>query len=73
VGTEEDPPGSLRFFAIKRWPRLLRGAGLRYVPPHALRHSYATQLLQAGTPVAYVKEQLGHSSIAITVSTSTAT
>jgi integrase len=60
-------PLDSRFFAIKRWPRLLRGAGLRYIPPHALRHSYATQLLQAGTPVAYVKEQLGHASIAITV------
>jgi integrase len=60
-------PLDVRYFTIKRWPRLLRAAGLRYVNPHVLRHSYATQLLQAGTPVAYVKDQLGHSSIAITV------
>jgi integrase len=64
---DQAQPLDNRFFTIKRWPRLLRAAGLRYVKPHALRHTYATQLLQAGTPVLYVKDQLGHASIAITV------
>lgn len=64
---DESGPLDSRFFAIARWPRLLPAAGLRYVSPHGLRHTYATQLLQAGTPIAYVKDQLRHASIAITV------
>ena len=34
---------------------------------HECRHTYASLLLQAGAPIHYVKEQLGHSSIATTV------
>jgi len=34
---------------------------------HDLRHSYASLLLQQGESPVYVKEQLGHSSIQITV------
>lgn len=34
---------------------------------HDLRHTYASLLLQAGEPIAYVKQQLGHSSIQVTV------
>lgn len=34
---------------------------------HDLRHSYASLLLQDGAPMIYVKEQLGHSSINVTV------
>jgi integrase len=63
----QDQPLDVRYFRIKRWPRLLRAAGLRGIRPHDLRHTYATHLLLDGTPVAYVKEQLGHSSIQITV------
>lgn len=54
----------LRF---KVWYRLLRVAGLRGVRLHDLRHTFASLLLQAGEPIAYVKEQLGHSSIQVTV------
>jgi integrase len=61
-----------------RWPisqrrvqeimkRVCRKAGLRIRNPHDLRHTYATTLLMAHQSPAYVKEQLGHSSIAITV------
>ena len=32
-----------------------------------IRHTYASLLLQAGAPLHYVKEQLGHSTIATTV------
>jgi hypothetical protein len=35
----------------------------------ALRHSYASHLIQAGASLAYVKEQMGHSSIQVTVDT----
>lgn len=34
---------------------------------HDLRHTYASHLVAAGTPLAYVKDQMGHSSIAVTV------
>jgi len=47
--------------------RPLKKAGLREIRPHDLRHTFASLLLsQKETPV-YVKEQLGHSSIQITV------
>jgi integrase len=34
---------------------------------HALRHTFARITLQHGTPIVWVKEQLGHSSITLTV------
>jgi integrase len=41
--------------------------GVRQVRFHDLRHTFASLLLQNGESPAYVKEQMGHSSIAITV------
>jgi integrase len=35
--------------------------------PHSPRHTYASLLLADGTSPAYVKEQLGHASISMTV------
>jgi integrase len=49
--------------------RTLGKAGLRRVRFHDLRHTYASLLLQQGESVVYVKDQLGHSSIQITVDT----
>src|SRR5262249_27728678 len=46
---------------------LLEKAGLRRVRPHALRHTFASLLLQNGESPVYVKEQMGHSSIQVTV------
>lgn len=51
------------------WLNVLRKAGLRQARLHDLRHTYASLLIQQGAPLAYVKEQLGHSSIKITVDT----
>ena len=51
------------------WKNLLRKAGLRQVRLHDLRHTFASLLIQNGAPLAYVKDQLGHSSIQITVDT----
>jgi integrase len=47
----------------------LKTAGLRRVNFHALRHTFASLLIQNGASLAYVKEQMGHSSIQVTVDT----
>ena len=49
--------------------RMLQKAGLRQIQIHDLRHTFASLLLQQGESVVYVKEQLGHASIQITVDT----
>ena len=46
---------------------LLKAPGLRKIRFHDLRHTFASLLLQQGESPVYVKEQMGHSSIAITV------
>lgn len=52
---------SLRYMVIK----VFRRVGLK-VSPHQLRHSFASQLLNAHAPIADVSELLGHSSMATT-------
>ena len=47
--------------------KLLGKAGLRRIRFHDLRHTFASLLLQQGESATYVKEQMGHSSIQITV------
>jgi len=47
--------------------KCLEKAGLRRIRFHDLRHTFATLLLQNGESLAYVKDQLGHSSIRMTV------
>jgi integrase len=56
-------------FRSRAWGSLLANAGLRRVRIHDLRHTYATLLIQNGESLAYVRDQLGHSSIQITVDT----
>ena len=46
---------------------LLKASGLRRVRFHDLRHTFASLLLQQGESPVYVKEQMGHSSIQVTV------
>ena len=65
--TDDSKPVNGAFIRFKVWYRLLRRAELRAVRLHDLRHTYASLLLQAGVPMIYVKEQLGHSSINVTV------
>ena len=46
---------------------LRRQAGIREMRLHDIRHTYASLLLSRGESPVYVKEQLGHSSIQMTV------
>jgi len=47
----------------------LEKAGLRRFRFHDLRHTFGSLLIQDGASLAYVKDQMGHSSIQITVDT----
>jgi integrase len=47
--------------------KLLEKTGLRRIRLHDLRHTFATRLLMNGESSTYVKEQMGHSSIQVTV------
>lgn len=49
------------------YKRLLRSAELRDYRFHDIRHTFASLLLSNGESPVYVKEQLGHSSIKMTV------
>lgn len=51
----------------KVFKRILQKAGLREIRIHDIRHSFASLLLSDGQSPVYVKEQLGHSSIQMTV------
>ncbi|WP_084423131.1 tyrosine-type recombinase/integrase [Cohnella thermotolerans] len=44
-------------------------AGLPILSPHALRHTHAVHLLEAGANIKYVSERLGHKSVKITADT----
>ena len=52
--------------------KALSKAELRRVPFHALRHSYASLMIEQGKDLNYIKGQLGHHSITITAWTPTA-
>jgi hypothetical protein len=56
-------PSNLR----KAFNRMLVEAGLRRVRFHDLRHTFGSLLLQQGESLTYVKDQMGHSSIQVTV------
>ena len=45
----------------------LAASGIRKIRLHDLRHTFGSQLIQNGASIVYVKEQMGHSSIQVTV------
>ncbi len=51
----------------RHFQKCLEQCGLRRIRFHDLRHTFASLLIQNGEPLAYIKEQLGHSSIKMTV------
>lgn len=50
----------------RRYRELVKQAGLRPLPFHALRHTWATTALAGGVPIQVVADALGHASITIT-------
>jgi len=48
---------------------LVKRAGVRRIRFHDLRHTFGSLLIRAGAPLTYVRDQMGHSSIQITVDT----
>jgi len=49
--------------------KALTAAKLRRVRFHDLRHTFASLLIEQGESLAYIRDQLGHSSIKVTVDT----
>lgn len=48
------------------WVHILRNAGVRYRRPYQTRHTYASMMLSAGEPLAWVSKQIGHSNVIMT-------
>ncbi len=51
----------------KLWFPLVAKAGIRRLDLHTARHTFASRLIANGENLKYISEQLGHSSIKITV------
>jgi integrase len=63
-----DPSKPLNAKSLQNaWTRLLTQAKLRHLRIHDLRHTYASSQLQAGESIQYIKQQLRHSTIKLTV------
>jgi integrase len=63
----EGTPLDMHNVERREFGKCLEAAKLRKIRFHDLRHTTATLLIQNGAPLAYVKDQLGHSSIKVTV------
>lgn len=48
------------------WKRALLKAGIRYRNPYQTRHTFASWMLSAGEPLAWISKQMGHASITTT-------
>jgi integrase len=51
------------------WNRIMQCSGATRLTPHALRHTYASILIHAGENLLYIRDQLGHASIKVTMDT----
>ncbi len=63
VGGALTSPGRVR----KLLRRCCEGLGIEYRPPHALRHTHATLLINGGESIVAVQRRLGHSRPATTL------
>jgi integrase len=63
----EGTPRDMHNIERRELRKCLEAAKLRSIRFHDLRHTTASLLIQNGAPLAYVKDQLGHSSIKVTV------
>ena len=63
AGTVLDPDNLVHYYFLPA----LEKAGLRKIRFHDLRHTFGSLLIQDGASLTYVKEQMGHSSIQVTV------
>jgi integrase len=64
---EEGKPIWKSDFERRVFHKVLAKAGLRRIRFHDLRHTFASRLIQNGESLAYVKDQMGHHSIKVTV------
>lgn len=48
------------------WAHALKRAGVRYRRPYQTRHTYASMMVSAGEPLAWVSRQMGHTSVVTT-------
>ncbi len=48
------------------WREIVKLAGVKYLKPHAMRHTHATLLLEAGVPLHVVAKRLGHKDAMVT-------
>lgn len=67
--TEEGSPLDGDNLRHRVFYKVLAKAGLRRIRLHGLRHTFASLLIQNGESLAYVRDQLGHASIQVTVDT----
>jgi hypothetical protein len=65
--SEAGTPIDMNNFSQRIFKPLLTRAGLRKIRFHDLRHTFGSLLIQAGASLVYVRDQMGHSSIQVTV------
>jgi hypothetical protein len=65
-GEVKERPVSVRSLGENYFEPILEKAGLRRFTFHDMRHTFGSMLLEAGAPLPYVADQMGHASVKIT-------
>ena len=65
--SEAGTPIEMNNFSERVFKPLLSRAGLQRIRFHVLRDSYGSLLIQAGASLAYVRDQMAHSSTQVTI------